>query len=415
MTAGRLGAAVVVALTICMSVGTLWAFFATDFLDRFRGAGVTDLMVAILHVVVVLFVGVAVSYVSVGFLLAGRSGAGRIAAVLLTGGALFAAFPFGYSVGAQLVFQAPQSGLANGVFLLGPLTDGPGIALVLPGLALVFPTGRFPSRRWALPVGMVAAPMVVGTMIDLFLPGQIATGTPGSHNPLGIEALPVGLGAAAEVLEAAGLLGFMILAVAAVLTRYRSGDVTLRQQLRWFIAAVLLAAVPLPISIVPGVGGPEWALVACVGLMLVPISVGIAVTRHRLYEIDRLISRSIGWALVTGVLVAIFAGTVVGLQAIFTSITRGETLAVAASSLVAFALFQPLRRRIQTAVDRRFDRARYDGERTLAAFAERLRNEVDLASLESDIAGTVVLALRPSSIGVWLREPASNASGATTP
>jgi ABC-type uncharacterized transport system permease subunit len=147
----------------------------------------------------------------------------------------------------------------------------------------------------------------------------------------------------------------------------------------------------------------------------VPVSVGIAVTRHRLYEIDRLISRSIGWALVTGVLVAIFAGTVVGLQAIFTSITRGETLAVAASTLVAFALFQPVRRRVQTAVDRRFDRARYDSERTLAAFAERLRNEVDLASLEGDIAGTVVLALRPRSFGVWLRERGSNASSATTP
>jgi hypothetical protein len=88
---------------------------------------------------------------------------------------------------------------------------------------------------------------------------------------------------------------------------------------------------------------------------------------------------------------------------------------VAASTLVAFALFQPLRLRIQTVVDRRFDRARYDGEQTLTAFAERLRNEVDLTNLEGDIAGTVVSTLRPSSIGVWLREPGSNASGATRP
>jgi hypothetical protein len=180
----------------------------------------------------------------------------------------------------------------------------------------------------------------------------------------------------------------------------------LRQQLRWFVAAVLLAAVPLPISILPGVGGPQWALVASAGLILVPVSVGIAVTRHRLYEIDRLISRTIGWGLVTGALVAIFAGTVVGLEAILSGVTQGETLAVAASTLVAFALFQPLRRRIQTAVDRRFDRARYDGEQTLTAFAERLRNEVDLPNLERDIARIVVSSLRPASISVWIRRSA---------
>src|SRR5439155_23219154 len=184
--------------------------------------------------------------------------------------------------------------------------------------------------------------------------------------------------------------------------RYRSGDVTLRQQLRWFIAAVLLAAVPLPIGIVPGVGGPQWFVLAAVGLLLVPISVGIAVTRYRLYEIDRLISRSIGWALVTGVLVAVFAGTVVGLQAIFASITRGETLAVAASTLVAFALFQPLRRRVQAAVDRRFDRARYDAQRTADAFAERLRDEVELAVITIELERTVQAAMRPSGATLWL-------------
>ena len=126
-------------------------------------------------------------------------------------------------------------------------------------------------------------------------------------------------------------------------------------------------------------------------------------TRYRLYEIDRLISRTIGWALVTGVLVVVFAGTVVGLQALLDQVIQGETLAVAASTLVAFALFQPVRRRVQTLVDRRFDRARYDGDRTAAAFAERLRERVDLAGLEADIAGVVDVALRPTTVGVWIR------------
>ena len=134
-----------------------------------------------------------------------------------------------------------------------------------------------------------------------------------------------------------------------------------------------------------------------------PVSVGIAVTRHRLYEIDRLLSRTIGWALVTGLLVGVFGATVVGLQALLSDVTQGQTLAVAASTLIAFALFQPVRRRVQSAVDRRFDRSRYDGERTAAAFAERLRDEIDLASLESDIGTTVAAALRPTSTGVWIR------------
>ena len=96
---------------------------------------------------------------------------------------------------------------------------------------------------------------------------------------------------------------------------------------------------------------------------------------------------------------------VVGLQAILDRVTQGETLAVAASTLVAFALFQPVRRRVQAAVDHRFDRARYDGDRTAAAFAERLREQVDLAGLEADIAGVVDGALRPTTVGVWIRRP----------
>ncbi len=415
MSAARWAAAGVVMVTLGMNVGMLWVSFATDFTGRFRTFGVTDFDLAILDVSIVGFAVITLSYVAVGFLLAGRPGAGRIAAVLLAGGALLAAAPFGYSVGGELVFHAPRGAFANAVLLLGPLAIGPGIALILPGVALVFPTGRFPSRRWNLPVGLVAGAMAAGSLVELILPGSITPEPRGSHNPFGIEGLPAGLAAVGYPLVTAGIVGAMILGVAAVLIRYRSGDVTLRQQLRWFIAAVLLAAVPLPIGVVPSIGGPQWFVLAAVGLLLVPVSVGIAVTRYRLYEIDRLISRSIGWALVTGVLVAVFAGTVVGLQAIFASITRGQTLAVAASTLVAFALFQPLRRRVQTAVDRRFDRGRYDGERTLAAFAQRLRSEVDLASLEGDIAVTVVSTLRPSSIGVWLRLPVPSPSRPTTP
>ena len=133
-----------------------------------------------------------------------------------------------------------------------------------------------------------------------------------------------------------------------------------------------------------------------------PVAIAIAILRYRLFEIDRIVSRTIGWAVVTGVLVAVFAAGVVLLQAALAPFTNENTIAVAGSTLVAFALFQPLRRRVQRAVDRRFDRARYDGQRTVDAFAEHLRSDVDLGSLRTSLAATADQAVRPASASVWL-------------
>ena len=180
------------------------------------------------------------------------------------------------------------------------------------------------------------------------------------------------------------------------------------QQLKWLLAAAAVAAVALPLCVPSDPATRATSRTSLVVRASSPVAAcpsrsAIAILRYRLYEIDRIVSRTIGWAIVTGILVAVFAGLVVGLQAILAPVTDENTLAVAASTLVAFALFQPVRRRVQRAVDRRFDRARYDGERTAAAFGERLRDEVDLAGLETDLAATVGLALRPGATGVWLR------------
>jgi len=129
-----------------------------------------------------------------------------------------------------------------------------------------------------------------------------------------------------------------------------------------------------------------------------PIASGTAVLGYRLFEIDRIISRTIGWAMVSGILVAAFAATVVGLQALLAGFTQGQTLGVAASTLVAFALFQPLRRRVQAAVDRRFDRARYDAQRTVDAFAQRLRDETNMEKVTSRRSRR----LGPASVTRWI-------------
>jgi divalent metal cation (Fe/Co/Zn/Cd) transporter len=135
----------------------------------------------------------------------------------------------------------------------------------------------------------------------------------------------------------------------------------------------------------------------------IPVAVVIAVLRYRLYEIDRLVSRSLGWALATATIVAVFVGAVLALQAALSGVTQSGTLAVAVSTLLAFALFQPVRRRVQALVDRRFDRPRLEAERILAGHGERLRQETDLERIETGVLDTVSDTLRPTSASVWIR------------
>ena len=253
MSTVRWAAAAIVVATLAMNAGTGWVLFATEFLRRF--GDLPEFYVLATYLAVAGFMAVATSYVLVGLLLSGRPGAGRIAAVLLAGGALLAATPFGYSVGGELAFGAPASPLANALFLIGPVAFGPAFSLILPGLALVFPTGGLPSRRWRLPAALVTAALGVGTTLELLRPGPIAAAV-GSRNPFGIDGLPMGLLDAALPLLSGGIVVVTILGLAAVVTRYRHGDVTLRQQLRWFVAAALLVAVPLPLSAISNEGGP---------------------------------------------------------------------------------------------------------------------------------------------------------------
>jgi DNA integrity scanning protein DisA with diadenylate cyclase activity len=145
-------------------------------------------------------------------------------------------------------------------------------------------------------------------------------------------------------------------------------------------------------------------LVGFIPLFAMPLAIGVAILRYHLYDIDQIISRTIAWAVISGVLLGAFVVLVVALQAALTGFTGGETLAVAMSTLGACALFQPVRARVQRAVDRRFDRARYDSQRTAQAFAERLRDDVDLDALASELRQTAMSAIRPASAAVWLAD-----------
>ena len=284
------------------------------------------------------------------------------------------------------------------------MTSYPAVALIAGWIPLVFPTGTLPGPRWRLPVALLISLSGIGLAAIALGPFPAESGT---TNPFGVAGWPGVFQPFADALpvELAALLG---LAAAAMITRYRRGDRVERLQIRWFGAAVALCGAGLILVVVElavrtGEGPLLSNLVFQAGLLAMPTAIGIAILRYRLFEIDRIISRTIGWAVVTGILGAVSGGTIVGLQAILADVTQAQTLSVAASTLVAFVLFQPVRRRVQSAVDHRFNRARYDAERTAAAFAERQRDRVNLAGLKVDIAGTIDSALSPRTVGVWIR------------
>ena len=303
----------------------------------------------------------------------------------------------------------------------GPMTDAaalvalasqvgvtPAVAGTIILIPLLFPDGRLLGPRWRWLAGYGVVVIVLMVLHNLFAPGPLDDYAL-IENPLGVPALA----AAAplfELMKGPGVLIAALLAIASAFVRYRRAGAVERTQLRWFGAAVALTISLFALSTLgseealdlPALSDFGW-LGGIVSLSLIPIAIGIAILRYRLYEIDRMVSRTIGWALVTGLLVAVFALLVVVLQAILAPLMRESTLAVAASTLVAFALFQPLRHRVQRTVDRRFDRARYDGQRMADAFAEHLRNEVDLATIKASLATTADEAVRPTASGVWLR------------
>ncbi len=260
------------------------------------------------------------------------------------------------------------------------------VLIALVGVPLVFPDGRLPSPRFRWVVLLMIVCMIAWIIGAVFRTDELG--------PVVLISTLVSFGGAAT----------------AITLRFRRGNPVQRQQVKWLAAVVLLAAIVFPTGFLLFNDFYDLSVALNVigvgALFALPVVIGVAILRYRLYDIDRIISRTVSWAVVTGTLAAVFAGAVISLQAALAGFTQGQTLAVAASTLVAFALFQPVRRRVQAAVDRRFNRARYDGERTAAAFADRLRDQVDLPMLAADLDATVRRAIAPATLGLWLRRDA---------
>jgi hypothetical protein len=291
----------------------------------------------------------------------------------------------------------------------------PLLSLTLVVIPLLYPTGALPSPRWRPVAALAAVAAVVATAGAALMPGPIDNaGT--VVNPFG---LPIDRPTYEQlyVVILLPLAVTVILAVASLVMRYRTADRETQLQIKWLALASSVSAVAFAFVAVTASGANSGLFVkAAEALLLLSIlgiaaAVGLAILRYRLYEIDRIISRSLGWTAVSAIIAVVFGAGVVALQQLLAGFTQGQTLAVAMSTLVALALFQPLRLRVQRSVDRRFDRARYDAERTAAAFAGRLRDRLDLARLEGDVSETVRGAMRPRSFGLWVRGTPSNTPG----
>jgi hypothetical protein len=271
---------------------------------------------------------------------------------------------------------------------------------------LLFPNGELPSSRWRWLAWLSVLLTIAGAVWVALSPGVI--GNLGfSRNPLGIEGLPRGYKPVQTIMSA---LVFVAAVSTLGLRLLRTRGIE-RQQIKWpaFVAVVAGVGSVLydtAISEAIGLRWLEWAgyVVVVAALVSFPISIGIAIVRYRLYEIDTFINRTLVYALLTAILAAVYFGAVVLLQRVFVALSgQQSTLAVVASTLLIAALFTPLRRRIQSFIDRRFYRRKYDARKTLEAFSAELRNDSDLDALSDDLVGVVRETMQPAHVSVWLR------------
>jgi len=276
---------------------------------------------------------------------------------------------------------------------------------------LLYPDGRFLSRRWRLmgwSIGALATIQLVGVAFGRpvlqFQPG-FGTSAP---NPLAIAGLaPIDV-LFNQTLGAALGFGFLAISWAAVVIRFRRSRGVERLQIKWFfyaVGVVLLAfAVLFPLSFIGAVIANEvFYFTFTFSFNLIPLSIGVAILRYRLYDIDRLINRTLVYGVTTGAIGLTFFGGTVVLQTVLRPFISGSEVAVAVSTLISFALFQPLRVSVRHTVDRRFSRSHYDAARTLDAFSVRLRDEVDLDAVRGDLIDAVHRTVQPAQASLWLR------------
>jgi hypothetical protein len=286
------------------------------------------------------------------------------------------------------------AGLANGLNI---------VYLSCAGFVLLLtPTGSLLSPRWRWWARVAAAAAVVFVLASVVDPVPYGPGYPAVGNPLGVPALA---GLLDTLIPASGLvvLAALVAGAGSLVGRFRRARGTERQQLRWLAWGATLAALALLLAVAElVVHGDTPLFQAMVGacLALLSLATGAAILRYRLYDLDRIVSRTLAYGLLTVLLGCAYAGLVLGLGRL---LPQSSSLAVAAATLAVAAVFQPARRRTQAIVDRRFNRHRYDAAQTIEGFSGRLRQQVDLDGLTAELLGVVDQTMQPTQVTLWLR------------
>ncbi len=355
------------------------------------------------------------SYAAVGALLVTRRPRNTVSWLLL-------AMSFGFigtTIPTDLDLVALQAGTASvrDFLIAWSVSWAGGVGFLgYVALSLVYPNGRFPAGRWRGPaIALIAVPGVLVLLAAMAPSISINPdgGLTSIRIPNRLAILPdLPLWRYAPRADSGGVLVIFVslaIGVASMVVRYRRATGIERLQLRWLVAAIgfVVVALVFGLSCLVVFGGSLGVLgwiPAIIAYPTVPLAIGIAILRYRLYDIDRIISRTLTYGLLTVLLVGVYAAGFALLQALLAPVTRGGgPVAVAASTLVVFALFQPLRNRVQAAMDRRFNRSRYDAQQTVTGFAAQLRDEVDLERLRGELHTVVGRSLAPASVGIWLR------------
>jgi hypothetical protein len=387
---------------------TLLGLAASFWLDHLlRQAGMPEL--TWFQATGILDVVAAVSAATVGAVLASRRPAHPVGWLLLglglslaVAGVVYAYVRYGLVARPGALPAAGYlAGLSNGMILIWVSCVG----FVL----LLTPTGSLPSARWRWWARVTAAAPVVWVLASVVDPAPMRPEYPAIGNPLAVPGLPRVLLDAATGAAAFVVLAGLIVGAGSLVGRFRRARGVERQQLRWLALAAALASVALLVALAAlvmeeGFGVFNVALGVC--LALLPLATGTAILRYRLYDLDRIISRTLAYGLLTVTLGLGYAGVVLGLGQL---LGRGSSLVVAGATLAVAGAFQPARRRIQRLVDQRFNRRRYDAAQTIAAFSTRLRKHVDLDTLTAELLGVVDQTMQPALVSLWLR-PSINGS-----
>jgi hypothetical protein len=363
--------------------------------------------------IVDVYIAVALlAYPTVGAIVASRRPNNLVGWTLCGIGLLFGVEAFAEAYAYYALAAGPGS--LPGAMYMAWFSDKllwlPGLFLGSALLVLLFPNGRLLSRSWRAVVWLAVGGSTITALLFATSPGRISPYR--ISNPFGIEGTLRSILHVLGMLAMATVLVCCVLAVISVFVRLQSAEGEERQQIKWFAyaAAVLLSTffLGLPLAAVIAAIGLGWVapIPLVIGILAIPAAVGVAMLRYRLYDIDVIINRTLVYGVLTTFLALIYFGGVAVTEAIFRALTGQEKqpqLAVVVATLVIAALFNPLRRRIQAFIDRRFYRRKYDARKTLESFSAKLRDETDLDAVSDDLVGVVRETMQPAHVSLWLR------------